>query len=327
MSTVSGRVYTSTRVRGFAEWNQRSTTRQVVEQIHAVLAEYQDYLPMTARQIFYRLVGAYGYEKAESAYERVLNYLNRGRRAGVFDWGHIRDDGATEVRPAGWADIPEFMNAVIHTANTYRRDLTQGQPVIVELWVEAAGMVPQITRVAAPYGVTVYSSGGFDSTTLKHDAADRITDRDRPTHVLHIGDHDNSGCSILDSAAEDIAAFCDGMCGDPHIVRFTRVAVTPHLIEKYDLPTSPGKTTDARGGYMRETVQAEALDPATLAAEVRAAIQAALDIDILKATRALGAEEQRRLVRRLAALHLADKPRRSDKAQVELDFGLEDRTR
>ncbi|MEE8408304.1 MAG: tyrosine-type recombinase/integrase [Myxococcota bacterium] len=78
--------------------------------------------------------------------------------------------------------------------------------MVPEVWVEAAGMVPQATRVAHELGVPVYSSGGFDSLTTKREAAQRILERHRPTVVLHIGDYDPSGLSIFDSAAEDITA-------------------------------------------------------------------------------------------------------------------------
>src|SRR5215510_12365393 len=52
-----------TRVRGFAPWAPRGTTLELLEQVRGVLDEYEDYLPLTIRQIFYRLVGAYSYEK------------------------------------------------------------------------------------------------------------------------------------------------------------------------------------------------------------------------------------------------------------------------
>ncbi|WBB60993.1 hypothetical protein O7599_00030 [Streptomyces sp. WMMC500] len=61
--TVSGRAYTRTRVRGFAPWSPRPATQRLIEQTRAVLAEYRDFLPMTARQVFYRLVGAHGFPK------------------------------------------------------------------------------------------------------------------------------------------------------------------------------------------------------------------------------------------------------------------------
>lgn len=70
-ATVSGREYKRVRPRGFATWRPRADTMVLVEQIRAVLAEYSEHLPMTARQLFYRLVGAHNYPKSEAAYERL----------------------------------------------------------------------------------------------------------------------------------------------------------------------------------------------------------------------------------------------------------------
>ena len=49
-----------------------------------------------------------------------------------------------------------------------------GQPVYTLLGCEAAGMVPQLARVAHPRGASVLSGGGFDSLTAKHDLAQEI---------------------------------------------------------------------------------------------------------------------------------------------------------
>lgn len=70
------------RPRGYADWRPQRKTQVILDQVAAVLDEYADYLPLTVRQIFYRLVGAYGYEKTERAYARLCEYLVRARRAG-----------------------------------------------------------------------------------------------------------------------------------------------------------------------------------------------------------------------------------------------------
>ena len=45
------------------------------------------------------------------------------------------------------------------------RSPQDGQAQYLELWVEAAGMVPMAFNAVNPkYGVPVFSSGGFDST-------------------------------------------------------------------------------------------------------------------------------------------------------------------
>lgn len=54
--------------RGFAPWRPQAGTHELLERVRAVLGEYEDYLPLTIRQIFYRLVGAHEYEKTEHGY-------------------------------------------------------------------------------------------------------------------------------------------------------------------------------------------------------------------------------------------------------------------
>ena len=53
-------------------------------------------------------------------------------------------------------------------------------------------MLPQITRLAAPFGIVAYAAGGFDSSTAKHDLAELLSEW-RVAEVLHIGDHAPSG--------------------------------------------------------------------------------------------------------------------------------------
>src|SRR5262245_8737629 len=73
-----------TRVRGFAPWAPEKATFALLNQVQGVLNEYVDHLPLTIRQIFYRLVGAHNYEKSERAYQRLIEHLNRARRARII---------------------------------------------------------------------------------------------------------------------------------------------------------------------------------------------------------------------------------------------------
>jgi hypothetical protein len=173
----------------------------------------------------------------------------------------------------------------------YRRDRLEGQAQHVELWVEAAGMVPQAERVAHYYGIAVYSAGGFDSTTIKQGVAQRVLERERPTLILHVGDHDPSGLSIFDAAAADVAALVRDMGGSEQ-VEFRRIAITPAQIARYALPEAAPKKNDKRGDWRGGTVQAEALAPDILARELDGAIQDVIDLDALH--RLLAIEEAER---------------------------------
>ena len=267
------------RVRGLAPWRPQAKTRLLLVQVRRVLDEYEDQLPLTIRQVFYRLVGAYGYDKSETAYDRLQEMLNRARRAGVISFDDIRDDGTTVMARRSYDGVPDFLRRSAKRVKTYRRQRQDGQDRYIEIWVEAAGMVPQVYDVAVDYGVPVFSSSGFDSTTFKHDAAQRLLSRVRPTVVLHIGDYDPSGESLFDAVAGDVGQLVADLAGieeveAPH-VWFSRLAVTPEQIDRYDLPTRPPKPSDKRAVFTDDrTTQAEALPPDALAEEVRQAVEA-----------------------------------------------------
>ena len=268
---------TTTRHRGpRIDWHPQARTVKLLDQIDHVLEEYAGYLPLTARQVFYRLVGTQNYAKTENAYSRLCETLVNARRAGRIDFAAIRDDGVTINHYSGYSSPAHFWLAARSDAWGYRRDRLAAQAVNVEVWCEAAGMVPQLGQVTAPWGVSVVSSSGFDSLTAKYDAARRAARDGRPLTVLHIGDLDPSGVHLFTAAAEDVAAWAEYFEAE---VTFRRVAVTPEQVDAYQLPTAPPKATDRRQ-FTGQTCQAEALDPATLAELLAAALEDVLDPDI-----------------------------------------------
>jgi hypothetical protein len=242
-----------------------------VQQVQAVLVEYQDYLPLTIRQVFYRLVGNSGYDKTEQAYSRLCETLNRARRSGVIDFQSIRDDGVSAYRPTAYSGVADFRRSIGYIAEGYRRDRQEGQAVRLWVMCEAGGMAPMLARVADEYGVPVLTSGGFDSVTAKHDLAQEIARADCAAEILHIGDHDPSGVHLFSALAEDVTAFARGL--GAYDVQFTRLAVTPEQMADMGLLTAPPKKTDRRA-FEGQTTQAEAIPPDVLSQLVRDAITA-----------------------------------------------------
>jgi hypothetical protein len=273
VSLLGGARRRRTRVRGFAPWRPHDETLQLLELVRAVLVEYAEYLPLTLRQVFYRLVGAHGYAKSEQAYERLGETLNRARRARLISMDAIRDDGGTIITPNMWASAEEFLATVRDQAERLILDRTAGQRCRLVVTCEAAGMVPQLARVANPFGITVMSSGGFESVTEKHEFAAALAHHDQPTEVLDIGDHDASGAHKYLAYCEDIVAFTRELGGE---ATFTRLAVIPQQIRDLRLPTAPPKLTDRRA-FHGQTCQAEAIAPDVLADILRSAIEARID--------------------------------------------------
>jgi hypothetical protein len=209
----------------------------------------------------------YSRPKGKQFEDRLYEVLQRGRRARIFPMTAIRDDGAIKDETQWWEDGDEWLAAIRSEAGKVRLDRQEGQPKRLILYCEAAGMVPQLARVADEYGIPVMSGGGFDSLTEKH----RLAESNDDTEVLHIGDFDPSGIHVFVSLAEDVSAFAKHY---GRTIDFTRLAVTPDQIEELSLNTSPLKRTDhshmlAFSGDV--TCQAEAIPPDELARIVREA--------------------------------------------------------
>jgi hypothetical protein len=263
------------RPRGFIVWQPRAETADLIAKVRGIMDEYRQFLPLTLRQIFYRLVGVHGYEKTERAYQRLCETLNRARRARLIPFNNIRDDGFHRTGWQGWSSIEQAKCAVENEAHEYRLDRQAGQPIRLIVWCEATGMTRQLEQVCEPYSVPVFSSGGFDSVTVKYNVAREFAEMGS-VRVLHIGDHDPSGVHVFGSLDEDVCAFLQEMGGK---AIFVRLAVTPAQIDEYNLPTVPPKETDRRA-FVGNTVQAEALPPNILAEILEHAIGEYLDMDI-----------------------------------------------
>jgi hypothetical protein len=303
--TVSGRRYSRTRPRGFAPWKPRADAAMLIEMVLDVIAEHAQYGPMTKRQIFYRLVGKHGYPKTEKSYDRLLEHLARAQRARLVPMSAIRDDGPVAIYNAGGYDsAAQWWESLRSQAEHYQHDPGDGQPVLVELWVESAGMTAMVGNIAQEYGVNVFSSGGFESLTAKYQAAQRIAYEERPTSILSIGDRDPSGLSMLDAAAEDVAAFVAELGGQPPA--FARLAVTEAQIRRYQLETVPQKEQDKRGEHMDATVQAEALAPEELAQVVRTGLEKALDKRALTRARRRTERERAEILQALDRLGIGE---------------------
>lgn len=272
----------SSRPKGYAPWNPAPETLTVLAQVREVLAEYASYGAMTARQVFYRLVGQYGFPKSENAYARLCEYLVRARRAGLIGFDAIRDDGTTSRGGGGWSSPDSFWRGVRYSAESYELDRQRDQPTRVELWCEAAGMTAMLAGMVSEWHVPVHSTGGFSSVTVTHQIAERVVLRGVATAFCHVGDHDPSGESIFVSMAQDVGHFVAETTGgdlDPESGRVEghfhpeRVALTADQVEQYNLPTAPPKRSDSRSArWAGATTQAEAMRPDLLEEVVRDAV-------------------------------------------------------
>jgi len=272
----------TTRVRGFAPWKPQPDTLAILDQVQAVLNEYHNYLPMTVRQIFYRLVANRIFEEKDGkAYDSLCEKLNRARRAQLIPFNVIRDDSFYD----GWlAPVYGYDHAVACVrsfASNRILDRQRGQARPLSVWCEARGMVDMLEKLANQYGVPVMSSGGFDSVTTQHQMGKELAQTDGL--ILHLGDYDPSGVHMFTALEENILAFADAYGGLPEL---KRIAVIPEQITEYGLPHKPPKMNkkggwaDNRRFHDYRTVQLEAFAPDELENLLTREIELRMDLDI-----------------------------------------------
>lgn len=284
------------RPKGYAPWRPRPDTQVVLAQVEEVLREYRAQLPLTVRQIFYRLVGAFDFPKTEQAYERLGNYLVRARRARLISFDDIRDDSASVMDHLHFDGEEDFYRYIRELGSSYKQDKLANQRVSVRLHCEAEGMMPQLHRAMVPYSVPVYSCSGFDSLTARRQLArwchDTYVYRGKLPVMLHLGDYDPDGESIFDSLVEDVVGFLGEDA--PHVADlsrrtslFRRLALTGGQVERYSLPTAPPKKTSSRTKNWTgsATCQLEALPPDLLRNIVVDTVEEYLDEGALESDR------------------------------------------
>lgn len=181
-------------------------------------------LPMTLRQLFYRLVSEELIENHLYRYQDLSRLTAKGRRAGTFP--RLIDPTRQVYIPPSW-DGPEDARGWLR--EQYRRDRTEGQPYQIILAVEKATQFGFLRSWFGDLGVPIATLRGFDSQTHVDEVAGRIRDDPRPTVLLYAGDFDPSGDDIERDFRTRIGPALDGA-----VVR--RVALDWAQVDLYKLP-------------------------------------------------------------------------------------------
>jgi hypothetical protein len=238
-------------------------------------------------------------ERTKADADTVNDHISRGRRAGLIPWEAI-GDGRTEAKVPIVCDDPEaFFAEMRQSASVYQLDRQEGQPVYIEMAVEAAGAVEQVYRTTGAYGVPVYSGSGFVSITALRGMVLRAELREMPTVVIVAGDYDPAGIDIRARVADDVAAFAIGHDAEIEVLT---IALDERQIDDLALAKAPmpAKKREKYPWWPHDwTVELEAVSPADLAAIVVEAIESRTDADTRQAVTEREAAERAELMKQL----------------------------
>ena len=150
-----------TRPKGLAPWTPRpgSKRERILSAAQAVLADYDDRLPLGSREVGYVLTGdEYGFTKKDI--DEVEDVLVLARRAELIPWEAISDGRTGVARPWTVADADELAGELLDQVEEAQLDRQTGQPFRVEVWAEAMGWLPRLEGICNERGVAVYSGSG-----------------------------------------------------------------------------------------------------------------------------------------------------------------------
>jgi len=266
---------------------------KIVELVNKILSQYT--MPLTLRQVFYRLVADYNYPNTKPAYTQLSKQLVEARERGDIDETRIEDRSREFLGgDQGFDGLEEFLdyqiNEFLSSPKYYCRKMWTEQPKFVVVWVEKDALSKIISSVAERYNVITAPSRGYASYTYIKQAIEMFP-IDKEIVILHFADHDPSG---LDMTRDLQERFNDYYSGD---VKVERVALTYSQVQKYHLSPNPTKTADPRATeyisrFGNQCWELDALDPNELQKLVLESIKRHIDAE--KWNKTLEEERQER---------------------------------
>jgi hypothetical protein len=275
--------------------SRHKKTSELIETAAEILRRHH---PMTVRQVYYQLVSRQVIENSRSSHHSVSKALVAARREELIPWEHIEDRLLLEDRlrrprtVAMWSGLGDFAETA---AASYRRDVWETQPVLIETWLEKDALSGIFEDVLDRYGVALNVGRGFDGWSSIHNAAGRLG---RDDIVLYFGDFDPSGEDMVRSLRERPA----DQGSRPEIVK---CALTFGDIERYELPADFTKTSDSAAFVAKwgdVSAELDALPLEVLRERIVSEIESRMDLAALEAARTTQEEDRQDLIRALEAI-------------------------
>jgi len=272
------------------DWKKKFTsqTLSVIQIANDILEEYgKQGFTLTLRQLYYQLVARdlfpdsrkwamvngkwkldpNGTKNADPNYDWLGEIISNARLCGLVDWEHLVDR-TRHLR--GLQHFDSAIDALKKLAQWYHVDMWENQSVRPEVWIEKDALVGIIEPICLELDVPFFSCRGYTSQSEMWKAGMRLKNHlemGYSTHIIHLGDHDPSGCDMSRDIFDRLETFMGG-------TSFTRIALTMDQVEEFNPPPNPAKVTDSRCAayieeYGEESWELDALDPVTLTALIR----------------------------------------------------------
>lgn len=268
-----------------------------------IVEDLREYWPLSIRQIHYNLLNDppltqtpkdskfdiehYRYRNDKSSYNKLVRLLNPARFTGQIPMAAIDDATRPQIKHIGFQSVSQFVSQEMKNFLAgYHRDRQQDQPRHLEILGEKNTLMSVLKKVSHEYYVPLSLARGFCSIPVWRDMAERFQRSGKKSMVLLIvSDYDPEGLELADDAIRSLRRSPWKIPVEGH-----RVAVERSQIDELGLAEdfNPAKETSSRlksfvgrtGG--RETWECEALPPGYLLEQVKAAVEANMDMEVFR---------------------------------------------
>jgi len=245
---------------------------ETVAAVNQVINQYS--IPLTLRQIYYRLVAGGLIPNRRSAYNGLSAQLVKAREMREVPESRIVDRSRS-IEDRAYDSPEDFLDAAIWTTeNRFFYRYWKTQDVYCEAWVEKDALAQVIAGAVEELNTIVAPSRGYSSYSYIRDAVRRFQKNRGEAErvvILYFGDHDPSGLDMTRDLQDRFNAYSRGFL---FTVEVKRIALSFDQVQEYDLIPNPTKITDSRaGGYIAkygdECWELDAIEPDELVRLVR----------------------------------------------------------
>jgi hypothetical protein len=234
------------------KWNDRNLKRadHILEKINELSAWW----PLTARQVFYRLISSalvkepcwyWGGKQVKDIYKALIRTLKWMRIDERLPWIAITDEHRTVTIKAGHHNPEEFIDSQMNRfLRGYTRCLAQKQEYYIEVWIEKGALLHIVEPVADEFCRRVVVCRGYNSITFQTDfysRASKAMNAGQTPLILYFGDWDPSGENMPYAAIQTLEEELD-LYG----VEYYRGGINPEHFKHIPADPVPIKPTDSR---------------------------------------------------------------------------------
>lgn len=271
-------------------WTKRNESR--ADDIIFVAEELRPWWPMTARQIYYRLISSdkikQGHwlwkNKQVDIYQALVRTLKWMRIDERIPWNAITDEHRMTTPKIGFSDTNEFIDSELDNfLSGYARCAAQKQDYYIEIWIEKSALLHIIKPIVDDFCRRIVVCRGYNSVTFQSEFYNRAVDAmgyaQKPV-VLYLGDWDPSGVNMIYAAIQTLQEEL-GLSR----VNYCRVGINPEHFNAIPADPIPIKPSDPRAkrfvmDYGSTAYELDAFHPVQLQQLVKDAIIEFTDMNV-----------------------------------------------